>query len=110
MPEPKQDGLAEKAEQILTGAMQEFLVHGYAATSMDRVAKAAGVSKATVYTYFQDKEGLFAALVQRFAQRKFSIIQSFCVGRRPSQEAAFLCRAAAYTSATLENVTSPTRH
>ena len=77
MTEPKQDGLGEKAEQILTGAMQEFLVHGYAATSMDRVAKTAGVSKATVYTYFQDKEGLFTALVQRFAQRKFSIIQRF---------------------------------
>ncbi|MEP0799016.1 TetR/AcrR family transcriptional regulator [Funiculus sociatus] len=75
MTEPKQNGLGEKAEQILTGAMQEFLVHGYAATSMDRVAKAAGVSKATVYSYFQDKEGLFAALIQQFARRKFSIIQ-----------------------------------
>ncbi|MBD1932065.1 MULTISPECIES: TetR/AcrR family transcriptional regulator [Cyanophyceae] len=86
MTEPKQDGLAEKAEQILTGAMQEFLVHGYAATSMDRVAKAAGVSKPTVYTYFQDKEGLFTALVQRFAQRKFSIIQRFL----PSEGDAFV--------------------
>ncbi|MBD2083946.1 TetR/AcrR family transcriptional regulator [Trichocoleus sp. Lan] len=75
MTEPKQDGLGEKAEQILTGAMQEFLVHGYAATSMDRVAKAAGVSKATVYSYFQDKEGLFTALIQRFAHKKLSIIQ-----------------------------------
>jgi len=86
MTEPKQDGLGEKAEQILTGAMQEFLVHGYAATSMDRVAKTAGVSKATVYTYFQDKEGLFTALVQRFAQRKFSIIQRFL----PSEGDAFV--------------------
>ncbi|MBD1926458.1 TetR/AcrR family transcriptional regulator [Trichocoleus sp. FACHB-90] len=86
MTEPKQDGLGEKAEQILTGAMQEFLVHGYAATSMDRVAKAAGVSKPTVYTYFQDKEGLFTALVQRFAQRKFSIIQRFL----PSEGDAFV--------------------
>ncbi|MEP0859275.1 TetR/AcrR family transcriptional regulator [Trichocoleus sp. DQ-U1] len=86
MTEPKQDGLGEKAEQILTGAMQEFLVHGYAATSMDRVAKTAGVSKPTVYTYFQDKEGLFTALVQRFAQRKFSIIQRFL----PSEGDAFV--------------------
>jgi AcrR family transcriptional regulator len=68
--------LGEKAEQILTGARQEFLAHGYAATSMDRVAKAAGVSKATVYSYFQDKEGLFTVLVQRMAQRKLSIIYS----------------------------------
>jgi AcrR family transcriptional regulator len=64
----------DKADQILQGAMQEFLAHGYAATSMDRVAAAAGVSKATVYSHFQDKEGLFTVLIQRMAQKKFSVI------------------------------------
>ena len=73
----KRQGSGEKAEQILAGARQEFLAHGYAATSMDRVAKAAGVSKATVYSYFQDKEGLFTALVQKLAQRKLSAIYGF---------------------------------
>jgi AcrR family transcriptional regulator len=37
---------------------------------MDKVAKTGGVSKATVYSYFPDKEGLFAALVQRLAREK----------------------------------------
>ncbi len=75
--EVKPEGFSEKAEQILAGARQEFLAHGYAATSMDRVAKAARVSKPTVYSHFQDKEGLFTALVQQMAQRKLSIIYSF---------------------------------
>jgi AcrR family transcriptional regulator len=57
----------DKIQQILQGAMQEFLTHGYSGTSMDKVAKRGGVSKATVYSYFADKEGLFAALVQRLA-------------------------------------------
>lgn len=61
---------SEKAEAILAGAMQEFLAHGYAATSMDKVASAAGVSKATVYNHFQDKVGLFSALIQQLAQKK----------------------------------------
>lgn len=61
----------EKAEAILAGGMQEFLTHGYAATSMDRVAAAAGVSKATVYSHFQDKEGLFIALIEQLVQGKF---------------------------------------
>ena len=65
---------ADKANAILAGAIQEFLAHGYAATSMDRVAAAAGVSKATVYSHFQDKEGLFTALIQRMAQRKISLL------------------------------------
>lgn len=60
-----------KAEQILAGGMEVFLSRGYAAASMDRVAAAAGVSKATLYSHFQDKETLFAALVERTARRKF---------------------------------------
>lgn len=61
---------AEKTNAILDGAMQEFLANGYAATSMDKVAAAASVSKATVYSHFQDKQGLFTALVQRLACKK----------------------------------------
>lgn len=57
--------LNEKREQILQGGMQVFLKHGYAGTSMDRVAAAAGVSKQTIYSHFQDKEGLFTALIER---------------------------------------------
>lgn len=55
----------EKREQILQGAMQVFLAHGYAGTSMDRVAATAGVSKQTIYSHFQDKEGLFTVLIER---------------------------------------------
>jgi TetR/AcrR family transcriptional regulator, regulator of autoinduction and epiphytic fitness len=61
----------EKAEAILAGGMQEFLAHGYAGTSMDRIAMAAGVSKATVYSHFQDKEGLFTALIEQLVQGEF---------------------------------------
>jgi AcrR family transcriptional regulator len=61
----------EKAAAILAGGMQEFLAHGYAATSMDRVAAAAGVSKATVYSHFQDKQGLFTALIEQLVQGEF---------------------------------------
>ncbi|MBD2250283.1 TetR/AcrR family transcriptional regulator [Nostoc parmelioides] len=64
----------DKVEKILQGAMQEFLAHGYAATSMDKVAEAAGVSKATVYSHFQDKEGLFKALIEKLAKKRFQKI------------------------------------
>ncbi|MGK7936513.1 MAG: TetR/AcrR family transcriptional regulator [Xenococcaceae cyanobacterium] len=66
----------EKTEAIIQGAMQEFLAHGYAATSMDRVAKAAGVSKATVYSHFGDKEGLFNALIKILAKDKFKTVMA----------------------------------
>jgi TetR/AcrR family transcriptional regulator, regulator of autoinduction and epiphytic fitness len=62
----------EKVAQILQGAMQEFLARGYAGTSMEKVAAAAGVSKPTVYSYFKDKEALFQALIENLAAKKFS--------------------------------------
>ncbi|HYX15488.1 MAG TPA: TetR/AcrR family transcriptional regulator [Nostoc sp.] len=68
--EVDRDNAVDKVEQILQGAMQEFLQHGYAGTSMDRVAVAAGVSKATVYSHFQDKEGLFKVLLEQLASKK----------------------------------------
>lgn len=66
--------LSAKAEAILEGAMGEFLTHGYAATSMDRVAAAARVSKATIYSHFRDKADLFAAIAHRLVEHKFSTI------------------------------------
>lgn len=66
-------GLNSKREQILQGAMQVFLHQGYANTSMDRVAAAAGVSKQTIYSHFQDKEGLFIALIERATIRSLKL-------------------------------------
>lgn len=56
---------SSKSEQILQAAMRVFLQHGYAGTSMERVAIEAGVSKPTLYSYFQNKQGLFTALIER---------------------------------------------
>jgi AcrR family transcriptional regulator len=60
-----------KQEAILQGAVRVFLQSGYAGTSMDRVAAEAGVSKQTIYSHFQDKEGLFKALMERMTIRRF---------------------------------------
>ena len=54
--------------------MQEFLTHGYTATSMDRIAIAANVSKATIYSHFRDKTDLFAAIIQLMAEHKFNTL------------------------------------
>lgn len=58
----------EKTAAILDGATQVFLQEGYAGTTMDRVAAASGVSKATIYSHFQDKERLFNALMEQMVR------------------------------------------
>jgi AcrR family transcriptional regulator len=60
-----------KRDQILQGAVRVFLHHGYSGTSMDRAAAEAGVSKQTIYSHFQDKEGLFKALIERMTIHRF---------------------------------------
>ena len=66
----------EKAKAILKGALAVFTTQGYAAASMDRIAAAAGVSKPTLYRYFEDKEGLFIALMQHLTQNHRQILLS----------------------------------
>ncbi len=55
----------DKRRQILDGALSVFTAHGFDAASMSDIATAAKVSKSTLYVYFQDKEHLFVALIQR---------------------------------------------
>jgi AcrR family transcriptional regulator len=54
-----------KRQQILDGAKRVFLKLGFEAASMNDITQEAGVSKGTIYVYFDDKEALFAALIDR---------------------------------------------
>jgi AcrR family transcriptional regulator len=80
----------KKIEAILQGAMQEFLNHGFAATTMDKVTAAAGVSKATVYSYFQDKETLFIALVEHLIERDGHVVNQLNLGLFPGEPAQII--------------------
>lgn len=54
----------EKARQILDGARRVFLADGFDAASMNEIARVAGVSKGTLYVYFDSKQALFAATIR----------------------------------------------
>lgn len=54
-----------KREAIVRAAVNEFRAAGYEATSMDRIAAVAGVSKRTVYNHFPSKEALFGRILER---------------------------------------------
>ncbi|MGO4571537.1 TetR/AcrR family transcriptional regulator [Microvirga sp. 2TAF3] len=62
-PSSVEDGAeSAKRRQILEGARQVFLAEGFDGASMGAIAKEAGVSKGTLYVYFNSKEALFEAL------------------------------------------------
>jgi TetR/AcrR family transcriptional regulator of autoinduction and epiphytic fitness len=52
-----------KRAAIVEAACAEFLREGYAASSMDEIARRAGVSKPTIYKHFGNKERLFLAVI-----------------------------------------------
>ncbi|MFZ1920530.1 MAG: TetR/AcrR family transcriptional regulator [Xanthobacteraceae bacterium] len=57
-----------KRRQIVDGARAIFLQQGFDAASMNDIARAAGVSKGTLYVYFTNKEQLFEAIVHAECQ------------------------------------------
>ncbi|MFQ3622455.1 MAG: TetR/AcrR family transcriptional regulator [Acetobacteraceae bacterium] len=59
-----------KRRAVTEAAARLFMRQGYGATSMDAVARAAGVSKATLYAYFDGKDALFAAIVGEACARQ----------------------------------------
>ena len=59
-----------KFDQVIEGARQIFLRDGFDGASVDDIARAAGVSKATLYSYFPDKRLLFIEMATRECQRQ----------------------------------------
>ncbi|UFZ03924.1 TetR/AcrR family transcriptional regulator [Bradyrhizobium ontarionense] len=55
---------SSKRRQILDGARKVFMDLGFDGASMGEIARAAGVSKGTLYVYFTDKFRLFEAIVE----------------------------------------------
>ena len=64
---PSQDEDSAKRRQIMDGAHKVFMDLGFDGASMGEIARAAGVSKGTLYVYFADKSQLFSAIVEREA-------------------------------------------
>jgi AcrR family transcriptional regulator len=57
------EGRVDKRMSIVLAASELFTEHGVSSTSIDAIARRAGVSKPTIYAYFHGKEAIFAAVV-----------------------------------------------
>lgn len=71
MAPPKVDK-TEKTKEIARKALALFSNNGYSKTSVDQIARAAGIGKGTVYDYFNTKEELFIAAIKEWLD-KFEI-------------------------------------
>nr|WP_316655856.1 TetR/AcrR family transcriptional regulator [uncultured Gellertiella sp.] len=69
-----------KRDQILEGAKRIFMKAGFDAATMNDITREAQVSKGTIYVYFNNKEDLFAALIERERARLVASIRNALSG------------------------------
>src|SRR5882672_255468 len=68
---------SSKRRQILDGARKVFMDPGFDGASMGEIARSAGVSKGTLYVYFDDKNRLFEAIVEEEALEQGKVAFNF---------------------------------
>ena len=66
---------AERPQEILEAAFTEFSRNGYATTTLDQIAERAGVTKGTIYVYFDNKEHLFISMVRELMKVTLDAVQ-----------------------------------
>ncbi|TCM69905.1 TetR family transcriptional regulator [Acinetobacter calcoaceticus] len=70
------DRNTEKMHKILDAATDIFLSHGFSASTTDMIQKKAGISKATLYACFANKETLFEAVIERKCSQMHQFVSS----------------------------------
>lgn len=76
----------DKSQCVLDAATEVFLIHGFSAASTDMIQQKAGVSKATVYSRYPNKEALFAAVIDSACHRLMACIEDQISAEFPLQE------------------------
>jgi AcrR family transcriptional regulator len=67
----------QRVREITTQAKTVFLKKGYSASTMEEIAKLAGVSKGTVYLYFKNKDDLYVSLILAHFEQWVRLMKEF---------------------------------
>lgn len=68
---------AEKRQQILDAAIEEFAAKPYKSASISRIVRETGIAKGSFYQYFEDKKDLYLYLVRLAGEQKAAFFNSF---------------------------------
>jgi AcrR family transcriptional regulator len=86
-------GYDEQREAIVARAAELFARHGYHATSMNQLAEAAGMSKATLYHYYEDKDALLVRIAEGHVSRLQALVAEVrALGLKPQPQFRELVR------------------
>jgi AcrR family transcriptional regulator len=85
MPRGRAPGYDDQREQILARAAALFAQRGYSAASMNEVALACGLSKATLYHYYRDKYAMLVAITEGHVQRLQALVKAVDAQKIPPE-------------------------
>ena len=78
---------AERPKEILEAALELFVEKGFAGTRLDDVADRAGLSKAAIYLYFDDKLALFQGVIRQAVISNFGTVEGMLAAHRGPEAA-----------------------
>jgi AcrR family transcriptional regulator len=87
---PSPEQAAALRQSFLTAALSSFLDKGYAATSIEAIARDAGVAKITIYRQFNNKEALFREVVHQAVGHARDTMQATLVRRAEDERQVLL--------------------
>jgi AcrR family transcriptional regulator len=96
--------LSERQDAILEAAFRVFATYGFRRTSMDDIAKAAGMSRSALYLHYRNKEDIFRSLTQRFLEKALRDMAEVLSRDQPAEQvliAAFAAKDGAVVEAIL---------
>ncbi len=70
----RQQALSRTRQQLLDAAAEEFARYGYARANINRISRAAGFAKGTIYNYFPSKRALISSVIDVIAETHLRFI------------------------------------
>ena len=77
---------AQRRKEILGAARECFLQFGYAKTSLDDIAKRAGISRPLIYRKFKNKEDVFTAVYEDLMEGLYPGVEAVLAGKSSARE------------------------
>jgi AcrR family transcriptional regulator len=71
----------EKRDAILVGAHTQFRIYGYRKTSMEDIARELGISRASLYSYFENKDEIFRSVSVRLHEEALAAAENSLAGK-----------------------------
>ncbi len=76
-----------KLKSVLMAAFEAFSMYGFRRTSMEDIARAAGMSRAALYLHFKNKEDIFRSMVATYYQETHEKVRQVLAENHPPHEA-----------------------